>query len=85
MFIYKNQKYVQENYTMLMWTPKMWHMRAQRRHSKAYYTSVQQPNELIEKKPNTIPLVLDNIKRKRHFPDAITSRSCGLRAYFGYE
>lgn len=67
---------------MLMWTPKMWHMRAQRRHAK-FSTSSPQPLKSIYQEAE--PLTLDHIKHKRHFSNTTAGKSNGLRAYFGYE
>lgn len=66
---------------MLMWTPKMYHMRTQRRHVKyTINTPYLEPEE--KKSTDTEPLILDNIQHKRHFPNIMTSN--GLRAYFGH-
>lgn len=66
---------------MLTWTPKMWHMRAQRRHAKTYI-NIQSLKPTEQNHENSEPLVLDYIKHKRHFSN--TAKSNGLRAYFGY-
>lgn len=69
---------------MLMWTPKMWHMRTQRRHVKSTLSNRKLKQIDTEKKPNTEPImVFDNIQHKRHFPNCVTSH--GLKAYFGYD
>lgn len=65
---------------MLMWTPKMWHMRAQRRHVVVTVKPLSKPAEEPKK---TAELSLDDIPHKRHFPNS--AKSHGLRAYFGYD
>lgn len=67
---------------MLLWTPKMWHMRAQRRHAEFTVknkTLIKQEKQLN----NTEQLAFDGIQHKRHFPNS--AKSHGLRAYFGYD
>lgn len=68
---------------MLLWTPRMWHMRAQRRHAKF---TIKDKSALIKPEKqepnNTEQLAFDDIQHKRHFPNS--AKSHGLRAYFGY-
>lgn len=67
---------------MLTWTPKMWHMRAQRRHYVNVTTDIPSHQPKTEKSE---PLAVDYIQHKRHFSNTASSKSNGLRAYFGYD